>query len=89
MFKIKKAEPFVIEGVNGKYMIPAWSALSTDDVEEILSLKPETPAKERFQILRRFIIRMCPEIEKNEQLGDVGYSQIFAAYEREQNLGEK
>ena len=88
MFKIKKAQPFVIEGENGKYMIPAWSSLSTDDVEEILNLKPDTPSKDRLGVLKRFIIKMCPEIE-SEGLGDVGYSQIFGAYEKEQKLGEK
>ena len=88
MFKIKKAEPFVIEGEHGKYMLPAFSTLSTDDVDEILDLKPETPTKERLQILKRFILKFCPGIE-SEGLGDVGYSQIFSAYEKEQKLGEK
>ena len=88
MFKIKKAQPFIIEGANGKYMIPAFSSLSTDDVSEILTLKPETPAAERVQIMKRFLLRFAPEL-KSEGLGDVGYSQIFGAYEKEQNLGEK
>lgn len=87
MYKIKKAQPFIIEGQNGKYMIPAFSSLSTEDMGEILQLKPETPTAERMQILKRFLLRFAPELE-NEGLGDMGYSQIFTAYEKEQNLGE-
>lgn len=88
MYKIKKAEPFVIEGENGKYMIPAWNNLSVEEGGELLSLKPDTPAAERIKILKSFILKMCPGIEK-ENLNDFGYSQIFAAYEKEQKLGEK
>lgn len=88
MFKIKKAQPFVIEGVHGKYMIPAFSTLSADDMEEIFKLTPETPSAERMQIMKRFLLRFAPELAK-ENLGDVGYSQIFNAYEKEQNLGER
>jgi len=87
MYKIKKAQPFVIEGLNGKYMIPAFSSLSTEDMGEILTLTPETPLSERIPIMKRFLLRFAPELE-SEGLGDIGYSQIFAAYEKEQNLGE-
>ena len=87
MYKIKKAQPFVIEGQNGKYMIPAFSSLSTEDMGEILQLTPETPTAERMQIMKRFLLRFAPGLE-SEELGDMGYSQIFSAYEREQNLGE-
>jgi len=88
MYKIKKAQPFVIEGQNGKYMIPAFSTLSTDDMEGILSLTPETPTAERMQVMKKFLLRFAPGLE-TEGLGDIGYSQIFAAYEKEQNLGER
>lgn len=88
MYKIKKAQPFVIEGQNGKYMIPAFSSLSTEDMGEILQLTPETPTAERMQIMKRFLLRFAPGLE-SEELGDMGYSQIFSAYEREQNLGER
>lgn len=88
MFKINKAKPFVIEGEHGKYMIPAFSSLSADDMEEIFKLSPETPTGERMQVMKRFLLRFAPELEK-EELGDVGYSQIFNAYEKEQDLGER
>ena len=88
MYKIKKAQPFIIEGQNGKYMIPAFSTLSTEDMEGILSLTPETPTAERMQVMKRFLLRFAPGLEA-EELGDIGYSQIFAAYEKEQNLGER
>jgi len=88
MFKISKAKPFVIEGEHGKYMIPAFSSLSVDDMEEIFKLTPETAPAERMRITKRFLLKLAPELEK-EELGDVGYSQIFAAYEKEQNLGER
>lgn len=88
MYKIKKAQPFVIEGQNGKYMIPAFSSLSTENMGEILQLTPETPTAERMQIMKRFLLRFAPGLE-SEELGDMGYSQIFSAYEREQNLGER
>lgn len=88
MYKIKKAQPFVIEGENGKYMIPAFSTLSTEDMAEILQMTPETPTAERMQIMKRFLLKFAPGLE-TEELGDIGYSQIFAAYEKEQNLGER
>lgn len=88
MYKIQKAQPFIIEGANGKYMIPAFASLSAEDMSEILQLTPETPTVERIQIMKRFLLRFAPELEK-EGLGDIGYSQIFSAYEKEQNLGEK
>jgi thioredoxin reductase len=88
MYKIKKAQPFIIEGQNGKYMIPAFSTLSTEDMEGILSLTPETPTAERMQVMKKFLLRFAPGLE-TEELGDIGYSQIFAAYEKEQNLGER
>ena len=88
MYKIKKAQPFIIEGQNGKYLIPAFNSLSTSDVSEIMSLTQDTPVEERIGILKRFLLHFAPELE-NEGLGDVGYSQIFAAYEKEQNLGER
>lgn len=88
MYKIVKAQPFVIEGQNGKYMIPAFNSLSTEDVKEIMELKQDTPTEERMHVLKRFLLKFAPELE-SEGLGDVGYSQIFAAYEREQKLGEK
>lgn len=87
MYKIKKAQPFIIEGQNGKYYLPAYSSLSTDDVAEIISLTPETPAVDRIKVLKRFLLKLVPELE-SEGLGDIGYSQIFQAYEKEQNLGE-
>ena len=89
MYKIKKAQPFIIEGQNGKkYLIPAFNSLSADDVSEIMGLTLDTPSEKRIGILKRFLLRFAPELE-NEGLGDVGYSQIFAAYEKEQNLGER
>ena len=87
MYKIKKAQPFIIEGQNGKYMIPAFSSLSADDMEEVLKLKPDTPPKERARILKSFLLRFAPELE-SEELGDMGYVQIFQTYEKEQKLGE-
>ena len=88
MYKIK-AQPFVIEGQNGKkYTIPAFNSLSTEDVKEIMELKPDTPTEQRMQVLKRFLLKFAPELE-SEGLGDVGYSQIFGAYEKEQKLGEK
>lgn len=87
MYKIKKAQPFIIEGEKGKYMIPAFSSLSAEDMGEILQLTPETPTADRMKIMKNFLIRFAPELE-DEGLGDMGYSQIFTAYEKEQNLGE-
>ena len=88
MYKIKKAQPFIIEGQNGKYMIPAFSTLSTEDMEGILALSSDTPTAERMKVMKEFLLHFAPGLE-SEELGDIGYSQIFAAYEKEQNLGER
>lgn len=86
-FKIQKNQPFVIEGQKGKYEIPPFSTLSVDDVGEVMGLTLETPVKERLAACKAFLLKFAPDLEK-EGLGDVGYSQIFAAYEKEQQLGK-
>lgn len=86
-FIIKKPEPFIIKGQEGEYMIPAFSTLSADDVREVVELTADVPVPERLDAVKRFLLRMAPGLEK-EGLGDMGYSQIFAAYEKEQNLGK-
>ena len=86
-FVIKKPELFAIEGQKGNYTIPAMSTLDTDQMGGILTMVPETPAAEKVAIAKDFILRMCPEIEK-EELGDWGYFQIYMAYEKEQGAGK-
>lgn len=86
-YTIPQVKPFVIKGQLGEYLIPAFSTLSVDDVNEVMGLKPETPVAERVEATKRFLLKFAPELEK-EELGDVGYSMIFAAYEKEQNLGK-
>lgn len=84
-FIIKDHDPFVVEGKKGKYEIPAWTTLSADDVEELSKLTVNTPAKERYAILRDFLLRVAPGLEQ-EGLGDMGYVQIYSAYETAQGL---
>lgn len=86
-YTIPKVKPFVIKGEKGEYLIPAFSTLSVDDVSEVMGLRPETPVAERVEATKKFLLKFAPELEC-EQLGDVGYSMIFAAYEKEQNLGK-
>ena len=86
-YTIKKTQPFVIDGQKGKYMIPAFSTLSIDEVSGILSLTPETPVADRVAAVKAFLLQMAPDL-KNEDLGDVGYSMIYNAYEKEQDLGK-
>ena len=86
-YSIKKPQPFVIDGDKGKYLIPALATLSVDQVGDVLTLTPESPAAERVAAVKAFLLRMAPDLEQ-EGLGDVGYSMIFAAYEKEQNLGK-
>ncbi len=84
-FVIRDHEPFIVEGRKGKYEIPAWVTLSADDVEELSTLNINTPPKERYAILKSFLLRVAPELEK-EGLGDMGYVQIYSAYENSQGL---
>ena len=86
-YVIPKVQPFVIKGTKGEYLIPAFSTLSVDDVSDVMALRPETPVQERLEATKKFMLKFAPELE-NEELGDVGYSMIFAAYEKEQNLGK-
>lgn len=86
-FVIPQVKPFVIKGTKGEYLIPAFSTLSVDEVGEVMSLRPDTPVEERVEAVKKFLLKFAPELEK-EELGDVGYSMIFAAYEKEQNLGK-
>lgn len=86
-FVIPQVKPFVIKGQLGEYLIPAFSTLSVDEVGEVMSLRPDTPVEERVEAVKKFLLKFAPELEK-EELGDVGYSMIFAAYEKEQNLGK-
>lgn len=86
-FIINKPEPFIIKGQEGEYLIPAFSTLSADDVRDVVELTEGVPVSERLAAVKRFLLRMAPELEK-EGLGDMGYSQIFAAYEKEQNVGK-
>ena len=86
-YSIKKPQPFVIQGEKKNYLIPPMVSLSVEDMGSILDLKPETPKEERVKAVKEFLLRMAPEL-KDEGLGDVGYSMIFGAYEKEQNLGK-
>lgn len=86
-FTIKKPEPFAIHGTKGDYTIPAMSQLSAADLGDVLTLTTETGAEEKIAILKAFLLRMAPELEK-EELGDFGYLQIYQAYEKEQNPGK-
>lgn len=86
-FVIKKPAPFAIEGEKGNYTIPAMSSLNVSDLDDILTMTPDTPAVEKVAIIKAFLLRMSPELEQ-EELGDWGYFQIYQAYEKEQNPGK-
>ena len=86
-FKLNSKKPFVIEGEKGKYTIPPFEILSVDDFEEISRINPDMNVRDRIPIFKKFILKFAPEIE-SENIGDMGYSQIFAAYEKQQQLGE-
>lgn len=86
-YQIQKPKPFIIEGQKGKYLIPPLSTLSMDEVGAVMTLTADTPVAERVEAVKSFLQRMAPGLA-DEELGDVGYAQIFAAYEKEQNLGK-
>ena len=87
-YSIKKPQPFVIKGEKGDYLIPAMSSLNVDQMGDILTMVPDTPAAEKVAITKAFLLRMAPDL-KNEDLGDWGYFQIYMAYEKEsQNAGK-
>ena len=87
MYQIPKAKPFVIKGEKGEYLLPAMSTLNTDQLGDILTMLPETPAAEKVAIAKAFLLKLAPGLEK-EELGDWGYFQIYMAYEKEQNAGK-
>lgn len=86
-YVIKKTQPFVIKGQKKDYLIPALTTLSTEQVGDVLALTTDTPVAERVAAVKSFLLRMAPDLA-DEELGDVGYSMIFAAYEKEQDLGK-
>lgn len=88
-FTLKKPQPTIIkiEESGKEHLLPPMSSLSTDDLGEILTMTPDTPAAEKVAIAKAFLLRVCPDLAK-EELGDWGYFQIYMAYEKEQNPGK-
>lgn len=87
MYQIPKVKPFVVKGEKGEYLLPAMSSLSTEQLGDILTMLPETPAAEKVAIAKAFLLRLEPKLA-DEELGDWGYFQIYMAYEKEQNAGK-
>ena len=87
-YVIPKAKPFVIKGEKGEYLIPAMSKLGTADLGDVLTITPSTTIAEKAVILKAFLLRMAPDLDK-EELGDFGYLQIYQAYEQEQQQAGK
>lgn len=87
MYQIPKATPFVVKGEKGEYLLPSMSRLSSEELGDILTMLPDTPAAEKVAIVKAFLLRVAPKL-KDEELGDWGYLQIYLAYEKEQNAGK-
>lgn len=85
---IREPQPYAIHGLKGDYLIPAMSQLSTTDLGDVLTITPSTTIAEKAVILKAFLLRMAPDLEK-EKLGDFGYLQIYQAYEQEQQQAGK
>lgn len=86
-YVITKPQPFIIKGEKGEYLIPALKTLSIDQIGDVMALTPDTLPAERVAAVKSFLLRLAPGLEE-EGLGDFGYAEIFAAYEKEQGLGK-
>ena len=80
-FTLKAHRPFVfnIEGDETEYKIPAFGALSFDDVSEMNATEKIKDLAERGKRYKAFVLRYAPELE-DLGLGDTDYILIANAY---------
>jgi len=78
-FTIIAPEPFVVEGTEGTYELPRWSAFSVEQMERYGELADgaDTLAKQAGAA-REFIYYLCPDIER-EPLTDMMCLQLLKA----------
>lgn len=86
-YQIKNYESFVINGMKGDYLIPAYRQLSIEQTGPLMEVKDDTPTKERAAAAKAFFLGIAPELEA-EMLGDVGWLDMFGRYAKEQDLGK-
>ncbi|MBO4862379.1 MAG: hypothetical protein J5535_05740 [Firmicutes bacterium] len=91
-FTLKAHRPFVfnIEGDATEYKIPAFGALSFDEVSEINAMEKLKDPAAQGKSYKAFVLRYVPELE-SLGLGDVDYILIFNAYvesQQDAKLGE-
>lgn len=79
-YKILKLKPFVIEGANRTYEIPAMNSLNFDQGAEIALIQDENDFKKRWRKIKKFLLDMAPELE-SEGLADIEYVTIYSSYD--------
>lgn len=91
-YTLKAHRPFVfnIEGDETEYKIPAFGALSFDEVSEMNAMEKLKDLSERGKRYKAFVLRHVPELE-DLGLGDADYFLIVSAYvesQQDAKLGE-
>ena len=92
-YQLKKHEPYVITGKEGKeYVIPAQITLNLDGIDIICRFNNSTDELEKIRICKEFFLHFAPELEE-EEIGDMEYFKMFLHYTKEtlndpKDLGE-
>lgn len=93
-YKLKKHEPYIIEGKEGKkYEIPATMDMNIDDLEILLKYNKSDSEIEKAKLCKEFFLHVAPDLEK-EGISDMEYFVIFQDYnkssliEKKSELGE-
>ena len=88
-YKLKKHEPYVITGYEGKeYKIPAPIDMDLEDIEIVLRYNKSTDEIEKAQICKEFFLHTAPDLE-SEGISDMEYFMIFQDYNKAKPLEQK
>ncbi len=87
-YQLKKHEPYVIEGKEGKkYNIPAALDLDIEGIKLSLAFDNAGDEIERVKACKEFFLYFAPDLE-TENVGDMEYFNIFQDYNK-RDLKEK
>lgn len=77
-FKLKKHDPFVIEGEHGKYEIPPLDSLEYDAWKDMATAS-KGDVKTQINACKAFFLGVCPPLA-NENIGDYNWMIIGKKY---------
>ena len=80
-FKLKRHDPFIVEGDHGDHEIPPLEKLSYEQWKEVAAISMNSESKPGIILAayKEFFLRVCPELA-DEEIGDNQWMQLGAAY---------